>query len=344
MRVDEFDYFLPEELIAQTPLERRDASRLMVLDRATGAIEHRHFADLTAYLKPGDVLVQNDTRVIAARLWAERPTGGKVEILLLNPAGGVEGPNTWECLARPGRRAPVGMRLLFGGGRMSGRVIAKTNFGGRTISFDAPEGFDVVVDAIGQMPVPHYIKQGLADPERYQTVYAAERGSAAAPTAGLHFTPELLRDIELMGVRIVRITLHVGLGTFRPVKTENIEDHEMHAETYHVSREAADAINSARAAGGRVVAVGTTTVRTLESSSASDGAVLPGSGSTSIFITPGYRFKATDAMVTNFHLPKSTLIMMVSAFAGRERVLEAYREAVAGRYRFFSFGDAMLIV
>jgi S-adenosylmethionine:tRNA ribosyltransferase-isomerase len=344
MRVDEFDYCLPEELIAQTPLERRDASRLMVLNRATSTIEHRHFPDLLSYLRPGDVLVQNDTRVIAARLWAERPTGGKVEILLLNPAAGAKSENAWECLARPGRRAPVGMELSFGGGRMRGKVVAKTDFGGRTIAFDAPEGFDRVVDAIGKMPVPHYIKAGLADPERYQTVYAAHRGSAAAPTAGLHFTPQLLGEVGQMGVRIVRVTLHVGLGTFRPVKTENIEDHEMHAETYHVSREAADAINSARAAGGRVVAVGTTTVRTLESASTDDGLVEAKEGSTSIFITPGYRFKATDVMVTNFHLPKSTLIMMVSAFAGRERVLEAYREAVNQRYRFFSFGDAMLIL
>lgn len=227
---------------------------------------------------------------------------------------------------------------------MRGRVVAKTDFGGRTIVFDAPEGFDRTIDAIGEMPVPHYIKAGLVDPERYQTVYASQRGSAAAPTAGLHFTPELLSEVEQMGVGIVRVTLHVGLGTFRPVKTENIEDHEMHAETYQVSRGAAEAINAARAAGGRVVAVGTTTVRTLESASADDSSVLPGEGSTSIFITPGYRFKATDMMVTNFHLPKSTLIMMVSAFAGRERVLAAYREAVARRYRFFSFGDAMLII
>ena len=340
MRVDEFDYYLPEELIAQTPLERRDASRLAVLHRDTGALEHRYFCDLPEYLRPGDVLVLNDTKVIAARLWAERPTGGRVEILLLQPVGA----DLWECLARPGRRAPVGMTLRFGGGRMTGEVVGKTDFGGRLVRFNAPEGFDTVVEAIGQMPLPHYIKADLKDPDRYQTVYAEKRGSAAAPTAGLHFTPELLAKVEQMGVGIVRITLHVGLGTFRPVKTDVVEEHRMHAERYHVPVEAAEAINATRAAGGRVVAVGTTTVRTLESASADDGRVMAGSGSTDLFITPGYRFKAIDAMVTNFHLPKSTLIMMVSAFAGREKVLRAYAEAVRLRYRFFSFGDAMLIV
>ena len=236
------------------------------------------------------------------------------------------------------------MTLRFGGGRMTGEVVGKTDFGGRLVRFNAPEGFDTVVDAIGQMPLPHYIKADLKDPDRYQTVYAEKRGSAAAPTAGLHFTPELLAKVEQMGVGIVRITLHVGLGTFRPVKTDVVEEHRMHAERSHVPVEAAEAINATRAAGGRVVAVGTTTVRTLESASADDGRVMAGSGSTDLFITPGYRFKAIDAMVTNFHLPKSTLIMMVSAFAGREKVLRAYAEAVRLRYRFFSFGDAMLIV
>lgn len=340
MRVDEFDYELPEELIAQRPLERRDASRMMVLHRDDHSVEHRQFTDLPSYLRPGDVLVQNDTRVMAARLWATRPSGGKVEILLLNSRG----DDVWECLARPGRRAPVGMTLDFGHGLMHGRVLDKTEFGGRVIAFEASEGVDRVVDSIGEMPVPHYIKEGLKQPERYQTVYADVRGSAAAPTAGLHFTPDLMNAIGSMGVRVARVTLHVGLGTFRPVKTDLIEDHVMHEERFNVPEHVAKVINEARQAGGRIVAVGTTTVRTLESVANEDGSIAAGSGSTSIFITPGYRFRAVDAMVTNFHLPKSTLIMMVSAFAGREYVLDAYRQAVEERYRFFSFGDAMLIL
>ena len=342
MRVDDFDYELPEELIAQVPLTARDASRLMVLTRSEHLVEHRHFRDLPEYLRPGDVLVLNDTRVIPARLAATRPTGGKVEILLLTPRGG----DVWECLARPGRRAQVGQTLTFAGGRMTGLVLGKTEYGGRVVQLSAAAGLDVdsLVDAVGEMPVPHYIKSRLDQPERYQTVYARERGSAAAPTAGLHFTPDLLGQIEGAGVVIARVTLHVGLGTFRPVKTEQVEEHVMHSEHYEVSAETAEAINSARAAGGRVVAVGTTTVRTLESSADADGRVAPGAGWTSIFIYPGYVFRAVDAMVTNFHLPKSTLIMMVSAFAGREFVLDAYRQAVEEKYRFFSFGDAMLIL
>ncbi len=342
MRVDDFDYGLPEELIAQVPLTARDASRLMVLTRSEHLVEHRHFRDLPEYLRPGDVLVLNDTRVIPARLAATRPTGGKVEILLLTPRGG----DVWECLARPGRRAQVGQTLTFAGGRMTGLVLGKTEYGGRVVQLSAAAGLDVdsLVDAVGEMPVPHYIKSRLDQPERYQTVYARERGSAAAPTAGLHFTPDLLGQIEGAGVVIARVTLHVGLGTFRPVKTEQVEEHVMHSEHYEVSAETAEAINSARAAGGRVVAVGTTTVRTLESSADADGRVAPGAGWTSIFIYPGYVFRAVDAMVTNFHLPKSTLIMMVSAFAGREFVLDAYRHAVEEKYRFFSFGDAMLIL
>jgi S-adenosylmethionine:tRNA ribosyltransferase-isomerase len=342
MRVDDFDYELPEELIAQVPLAARDASRLMVLTRSEHRAEHRHFRDLPEYLRPGDVLVLNDTRVIPARLAATRPTGGKVEILLLTPRGG----DVWECLARPGRRAQVGQTLTFAGGRMVGHVLSKTEYGGRVLELRAEEGTDVdsLVDAVGEMPVPHYIKSRLDRPERYQTVYARERGSAAAPTAGLHFTPDLLRRIERAGVTIARVTLHVGLGTFRPVKTEQVEEHVMHSEHYEVPAETAEAINSARAAGGRVVAVGTTTVRTLESAADTDGRVMPGTGWTSIFIYPGYTFRATDAMVTNFHLPKSTLIMMVSAFAGRDFVLDAYRKAVQEEYRFFSFGDAMLIL
>ncbi len=342
MRVDDFDYGLPEELIAQVPLTARDASRLMVLTRSEHLVEHRHFRDLPEYLRPGDVLVLNDTRVIPARLAATRPTGGKVEILLLTPRGG----DVWECLARPGRRAQVGQTLTFAGGRMTGLVLGKTEYGGRVVQLSAAAGLDVdsLVDAVGEMPVPHYIKSRLDQPERYQTVYARERGSAAAPTAGLHFTPDLLGQIEGAGVVIARVTLHVGLGTFRPVKTEQVEEHVMHSEHYEVSAETAEAINSARAAGGRVVAVGTTTVRTLESSADADGRVAPGAGWTSIFIYPGYVFRAVDAMVTNLHLPKSTLIMMVSAFAGREFVLDAYRHAVEEKYRFFSFGDAMLIL
>jgi len=328
MRVDDFDYGLPEELIAQVPLTARDASRLMVLTRSEHLVEHRHFRDLPEYLRPGDVLVLNDTRVIPARLAATRPTGGKVEILLLTPRGG----DVWECLARPGRRAQVGQTLTFAGGRMTGLVLGKTEYGGRVVQLSAAAGLDVdsLVDAVGEMPVPHYIKSRLDQPERYQTVYARERGSAAAPTAGLHFTPDLLGQIEGAGVVIARVTLHVGLGTFRPVKTEQVEEHVMHSEHYEVSAETAEAINSARAAGGRVVAVGTTTVRTLESSADADGRVAPGAGWTSIFIYPGYVFRAVDAMVTNLHLPKSTLIMMVSAFAGREFVLDAYRHAVCG--------------
>lgn len=340
MRVEDFDYELPEELIAQTPIDQRDASRLMVLRRDERSVEHRCFCDLPAFLRSGDVMVLNDTRVIPARLWGRRKTGGKVELLLLQE----KAPGVWECLARPGKRTRVGEKLSFGNGRMMGTVLDKTEYGGRVVSFEAPEGVDRVVDEIGEMPVPHYIKADLEDADRYQTVYARKRGSAAAPTAGLHFTPELLDEIASRGVEIVRITLHVGLGTFRPVKTEIVEDHVMHSEHFHVSAKAAESINRARKAGGRVVAVGTTTVRTLETVAEPDGTIVSGDGWTSIFIYPGHDFRSIDAMITNFHLPKSTLVMMVSAFAGREFVLSAYRQAIAERYRFFSFGDAMLIL
>lgn len=340
MKVDDFDYELPEELIAQTPIEQRDASRLMVLRRDVKSVEHRSFSDLPGFLRSGDALVINDTRVIPARIWGRRETGGKIELLLLEEIN----LGVWECLARPGKRANIGERLSFGSGRMIGTVLDKTEYGGRVVSFEAAEGVDRVVDEIGEMPVPHYIKAALRDADRYQTVYARKRGSAAAPTAGLHFTPELLDKVARLGVEIVRVTLHVGLGTFRPVKTETVEEHVMHSEHYHVSTEAADAINRARSGGGRIVAVGTTTVRTLETVAEPNGMIMPGDGWTKIFIYPGYAFRSIDAMVTNFHLPKSTLLMMVSAFAGREFVLSAYSEAIAERYRFFSFGDAMLIL
>lgn len=341
MRIEEFDYELPPELIAQQPVEPRDASRLLVLHREGGSLEHRHFYDLPRYLEPGDALVVNETKVIPARLWARRAgTGAKVEVLLLNRQAG----DTWETLVRPGRRVPAGTELLFGQGELRARVKGITTAGGRVMEFfyDAP--WEQLLERLGEMPLPPYIKEKPADPGRYQTVYAREEGSAAAPTAGLHFTPRLLQEIRDHGVTVVSILLHVGLGTFRPVKVENIQEHEMHAEYYAVTPEVATAINAARAAGRRVVAVGTTVVRTLETVAGEDGVIHPGSGWTDIFIYPGYRFKAIDCLVTNFHLPRSTLLMLVSAFAGREQILAAYRVAVREGYRFFSFGDAMLIL
>jgi len=341
MRLSDFDYELPPERIAQTPLEPRDSARLLVVPRSGGAFEHRLFRDLPAYLRTGDVLVLNDTRVMPARLIGRRlPGGGKVELLLLRRLEA----DRWEALAGPGRKAKPGAELEFGDGRLRATVEASTESGGRVVRFAYAGVFEQVLDALGQMPLPPYIHVPLQDRERYQTVYAREWGSAAAPTAGLHFTPELLQQIVGMGVDIVRLTLHVGLGTFRPVAAERIEEHQMHAEWCTVSPEAAERINAARAGGGRIVAVGTTAVRTLESFSGEDGRLRPGEGWTDIFIYPGYRFKAVDALVTNFHLPKSSLVMLVSALAGRERVLEAYRTAVAHEYRFFSFGDAMLIL
>ncbi len=346
MRVADFDYELPPELIAQEPLERRDESRLMVVPR-TGPIEHRSFRDIVEYVRPGDALVLNDTRVMKARLVGARAgTGGRVEVLLLSRRAGSDGSseNEWETLVRPGRRAQPGTRLVFGPG-LDGVVVGQTPFGGRIVRFRAEGDFDEIVEELGRVPLPPYIKREIADPERYQTVYSRERGSAAAPTAGLHFTPELLDSIERAGATIVMITLHVGLGTFRPVKVENVEDHEMHAEYFTVSAQAAAALNRAKARGGRVLAVGTTSVRTLESLPISaDGEVREAAGWTTKFIYPGYRFRVVDAILTNFHLPRSTLLMLVCAFTGRERVMEAYALAVKERYRFFSFGDAMLLL
>ena len=340
MKTSDFIYDLPEERIAQTPVEPRDHSRLMVIDRSTGAITHRHFYDITSYLRPGDALVVNETRVIPARLIGERGGGGVCELLLLKQLG----PKRWETLARPGRRLKPGAEVSFGGGRLRARVLAETEAGGRVVEFICEGAFEAALDELGEMPLPPYIHEKLEDRDRYQTVYAKQDGSAAAPTAGLHFTPELLDRIRAMGVDIVPILLHVGLGTFRPVKAEDVEDHVMHSEYYEVTEEAAARLNSARERGGRVVAVGTTSVRTLESAALEKGRVEPGSGWTNIFIKPGYEFKMVDALITNFHLPGSTLIMLVSAFMGRERTLAAYELAVKEEYRFFSFGDAMLIL
>lgn len=340
MKKSDFYFELPEELIAQTPLERRDVSRLMHLDRDSGEIKHLHFFDLPQLLRPGDCLVMNDSRVLPARLFGKRlPGGGAVEVVLLTDRG--EGK--WECLTRPGRRTRAGARLEFGGGELLGEVIDELPGGNRLIEFEFDGVFLEVLERLGRMPLPPYIRAELKDPERYQTVYSKAPGSAATPTAGLHFTHELLNELEEMGVNLCWITLHVGLGTFRPVKSEDIENHEMHAEYVVISPEAADMINSSRASGSRIVCVGTTSCRTLEARSSSDGRIEPYSGWVNIFIYPGYEFKCVHALVTNFHLPESTLIMLVSALAGREHVLEAYAEAVKERYRFFSFGDAMFI-
>jgi len=339
MKRSDFYYELPEELIAQTPIERRDTSRLMLLDRATGEVGHRHFYDLPDELRAGDCLVMNDSRVLPARLLGHVPTGGAVEVLLLNDKGG----DVWECLVRPGKKMRAGAAASFGNGELTCRVVDEIEGGNRLIKFDYQGIFLEVLERLGKMPLPPYIHEELQDAERYQTVYSRALGSAAAPTAGLHFTPELLQKIEQKGVRLVYLTLHVGLGTFRPVKEEDIEAHEMHSEFCTVSQAAADAINETKAAGGRVVCVGTTSCRTLETVADGQGRVKAWSGWTDIFIYPGYRFKCMDAIVTNFHLPESTLIMLISAFAGREHVLDAYAEAVRERYRFFSFGDAMFI-
>ena len=339
MKLSDFMYDLPEERIAQTPAEPRDHSRLMVLHRDTHEIEHRRFYDVIEYLNPGDCLVINDTKVIPARLYGERPTGGAVEVLLLRQLA----PKRWETLVRPGRKLRPGAEVLFGGGRLKGRVLENTDVGGRIVEFECEGTFEAALDALGEMPLPPYIHEKLEDRDRYQTVYARQEGSAAAPTAGLHFTPELLSRIREKGVDIVPVLLHVGLGTFRPVKVENIEDHEMHTEYFEVTEDAARRINAARERGGRVVAVGTTSVRTLESA-AKDGRVQAMRGDTNIFIKPGYKYQMVDALITNFHLPGSTLIMLVSAFYDRERILDAYRLAVREEYRFFSFGDAMLIL
>ena len=332
-------YDLPEERIAQTPVEPRDHSRLMVLHRDTDQIEHRHFYDVIDYLNPGDVLVINETRVIPARLFGERAGGGACEVLLLRQLG----PKRWETLVKPGKKLKPGAEITFGGGQLRARIAETTDVGGRIVDFDCDGTFEAALDELGEMPLPPYIHERLEDKERYQTVYAKQEGSAAAPTAGLHFTPELLNRIREKGVDVVPVLLHVGLGTFRPVKTENVEEHEMHSEYFEVTAEAAARINAARERGGRVVAVGTTSVRTLESA-AENGVLLPRRGETSIFIKPGYRFQMVDALITNFHLPGSTLVMLVSALYDREKILAAYEEAVRDGYRFFSFGDAMLIL
>ena len=339
MKKSDFYFDLPEELIAQTPLQRRDGSRLMRLSRESGAIEHRHFYELPELLREGDCLVLNDSRVLPARLLGTRSSGGSVELVLLRDLG--EG--RWECLSRPGRKTKPGTELSFGDGELTATVTAVTDGGNRIVQFHYDGIFLEILERLGKMPLPPYIKADLRDPERYQTVYSRETGSAAAPTAGLHFTKELLAEIEERGVRIAYVTLHVGLGTFRPVKEEEIEDHPMHAEFCVIPEETARIVNETKRAGGRVIAVGTTSCRTLESFAAEDGSLTESSGWTDIFIYPGYRFKCVDALITNFHLPESTLIMLVSALAGREQILNAYRIAVEEKYRFFSFGDAMFI-
>lgn len=340
MKVTDFDYELPEELIAQHPVEPRDTSRLMLLDKVTGEVSHRaHFYDIVDEVSDGDVLVFNDTKVIPARLYGQREgSGGKVEVLLLTPCG----ENRWECLVKPGKKCPIGQVIVFDE-RLKGTVIDKTSFGGRIVEFSCDGVFDDIIQEIGEMPLPPYIHEKLEDKDRYQTVYADKKGSAAAPTAGLHFTPELLEKLRAKGVTLAFLTLHVGLGTFRPVSAEDIEDHEMHSEYYVVTEETANTINKARRDGKRIIAVGTTSVRTLESATGDDGVLKAGHGWTKIFIYPGYTYKMVDALITNFHLPQSTLLMLISALAGREHCLAAYKEAVKEKYRFFSFGDAMFI-
>ena len=332
MDLKDFNYDLPEELIAQDPLEDRSSSRLMVLHKDTGSIEHKIFRDIIDYLNPGDCLVINDTKVIP-------DTGAAIEVLLLKR----NADDVWECLVKPGKKARTGARIVFGEGLLVGEIVDVIEDGNRMIKFHYEGIFEEILDKLGQMPLPPYITHKLQDKNRYQTVYARNEGSAAAPTAGLHFTKELLEKIKEKGVNVVSITLHVGLGTFRPVKVDKIEEHHMHTETFNISKEAADTINRTRAAGGRVIAVGTTSCRTLESAAADDGTIPARSGDTDIFIYPGYKFKAIDCLITNFHLPESTLIMLVSALAGRDNIMNAYETAVKERYRFFSFGDAMFI-
>lgn len=341
MKLSDFNYNLPEELIAQDPLEKRDNSRLMVLHRETGELEHKHFYDVIDYLNPGDCLVVNNTKVIPARLMGvKEETGASIEVLLLKR----KEEKIWETLVKPGKKARVGARISFGDGLLVGEVIDVVEEGNRLIRFEYDGIFEEILDRLGQMPLPPYITHQLQDKNRYQTVYAKYDGSAAAPTAGLHFTEELLQKIQDKGVRIAKVTLHVGLGTFRPVKEENVLDHHMHSEFYIVDEEAAKIINETKANGGRVISVGTTSTRTLETVAEPDGHIPVKSGWTDIFIYPGYRFKAVDCLITNFHLPESTLIMLVSALADRETILHAYETAVEEKYRFFSFGDAMLIL
>ena len=339
MKTHDFYYDLPEELIAQTPLEKRDSSRLMTLDRATGEVEHKHFYDIIDYLNPGDCLVMNDSRVLPARLLGHRPTGGAVEVLLLRDLGS----KRWECLCKPGKKMQPGNEVIFGDGELTATVREVREDGNRVVEFHYEGIFLEVLERLGKMPLPPYIKEELQDQERYQTVYSRELGSAAAPTAGLHFTQELLEKIRAKGVKTAFVTLHVGLGTFRPVKAEEVLEHHMHSELCMMNEETAKLLNETKASGGRIVCVGTTSCRTLESLVNDDGSFEAKSRWTDIFIYPGYTFKAMDALITNFHLPESTLVMLVSAFAGREHVLNAYRIAVENRYRFFSFGDAMYI-
>ena len=341
MNTADFDFDLPEELIAQTPLEKRDASRLLVVDKETGAFSDQHFDQIIDQLQPGDALVMNNTRVLPARLYGIKPeTGGHVELLLLKNTQG----DDWEVLAKPAKRLRVGSQISFGDGRLTATVVEELDHGGRIVRFGYEGIFLEVLESLGEMPLPPYIHEKLADRERYQTVYAKENGSAAAPTAGLHFTEELLEQIAAKGVELVYLTLHVGLGTFRPVSVDSLDDHEMHSEFYSLSEEAAQILRQVKAKGGRVIAVGTTSIRTLETiGSKFQGQIQADSGWTNIFIKPGYDWKVVDAFSTNFHLPKSTLVMLVSAFAGRSLTLEAYEHAIAERYRFFSFGDAMFI-
>ncbi len=341
MKKSSYKFDLPEELIAQTPVEPRDASRLMCLDRESGAISHRHFRDLPSLLRPGDLLVANDSRVLPARLYGQKEdTGATMEFLLLEQ----KEQKRWEVMVKPGRRAKVGTRFVFGDGLLRAEVLDVLEGGNRLVEFTCDGDIFSVLDQIGQMPLPPYITEKLQDKERYQTVYSHELGSAAAPTAGLHFTQELMGRLEKMGVRMAYVTLHVGLGTFRPVKEDNILEHKMHSEHYHLPRETADLINETKRRGGRVIAVGTTSCRTLESVATFAGEIKEAEGWTNIFIYPSYEFKVLDGLITNFHLPESTLIMLVSAFAGYDHVMDAYRTAVAEKYRFFSFGDAMLIL
>jgi S-adenosylmethionine:tRNA ribosyltransferase-isomerase len=339
MRKSDFFFELPEKLIAQTPIERRDHSRLMLLDKATGAVRHRYFYELPGILTKSDMLVINDSRVLPARLIGARESGAVIELVLLRDMG----QNVWECLTRPGRKAREGAKIIFGGGELCGTVREVTAGGNRLIEFEYGGIFLEVLERLGTMPLPPYIHEKLEDPERYQTVYSKNPGSAAAPTAGLHFTDGLLEEVKSAGVEVCSLTLHVGLGTFRPVKAENIEDHEMHSEYFEVTAETAEKIRDHKASGGRVIAVGTTSCRALESLCANFGGLREYSGFTDIFIYPGYEFKCIDGLITNYHLPESTLLMLVSALAGRENVLRAYSEAIEKEYRFFSFGDAMLI-
>lgn len=340
LKKSDFYFDLPQELIAQDPLEDRSASRLLHLDKLTGEVSHHVFKEVPDFLRPGDCLVLNNTKVIPARLLGQRESGGHVEVLLLSR----KESDVWETLVKPGKKCKPGTKLIFGDGLLKAEVLETLEDGNRKIRFFYDGIWEEVLDRLGEMPLPPYITHKLKDKNRYQTVYAKYEGSAAAPTAGLHFTKELLAQIEAQGIKIVYVTLHVGLGTFRPVKEENVLDHHMHSEWYQVSPEAAQTINETRVAGGRVICVGTTSCRTIESAADESGKVLAGSGDTQIFIYPGYRFKVLDGLITNFHLPESTLVMLVSALAGREHVLSAYQEAIRERYRFFSFGDAMIII